>query len=146
MIAKINGFALLGLDGVPIEVEVDINNGLPAFEVVGLADTAVKESKERVRSAIKNSGRSVPIKRITINLAPADVKKEGSVLDLAIAIGVLTASTQLQAELSDIVFLGELSLDGSLRRINGVLPILISAMNMGYKKFSSRYERRISVL
>ena len=135
MIAKINGFALLGLDGVPIEVEVDINNGLPAFEVVGLADTAVKESKERVRSAIKNSGRSVPIKRITINLAPADVKKEGSVLDLAIAIGVLTASTQLQAELSDIVFLGELSLDGSLRRINGVLPILISAMNMGYKKF-----------
>jgi len=135
MIAKINGFALLGLDGVPIEVEVDINNGLPAFEVVGLADTAVKESKERVRSAIKNSGRSVPIKRITINLAPADVKKEGSILDLAIAIGVLTASTQLQAELSDIVFLGELSLDGSLRRINGVLPILISAMNMGYKKF-----------
>ena len=103
--------------------------------MVGLADTAVKESKERVRSAIKNSGRSVPIKRITINLAPADVKKEGSILDLAIAIGVLTASTQLQAELSDVVFLGELSLDGSLRRINGVLPILISAMNMGYKKF-----------
>ncbi len=135
MIAKVNAFTLLGLKGIPIEVEVDINNGLPAFEVVGLADTAVKESKERVRSAIKNSGRNVPIKRITINLAPADVKKEGSTLDLAIALGVLNASAQLQADLSDTVVLGELSLDGSLRRINGVLPILISALNAGFKKF-----------
>ena len=135
MIAKINSFALQGLNGVPIEVEVDINNGLPAFEVVGLADTAVKESKERVRSAVKNSGRTMPIKRVTINLAPADVKKEGSVLDLAIAVGVLVASTQLQADLSDTILLGELSLDGSLRRVNGVLPILISAYNAGFKKF-----------
>ena len=89
MIAKINGFSLIGLDGVAVEVEVDINNGLPAFDVVGLADTAVKESKERVRSAIKNSGRNLPVKHITINLAPADVKKEGSNLDLAIAMGIL---------------------------------------------------------
>ena len=135
MIAKVNGYTLIGLQGVPIEVEVDINNGLPAFDVVGLADTSVKESKERVRSAIKNSGRNMPIKHITVNLAPADVKKEGSALDLALAIGVLISSGQLEAEVSNIVFLGELSLDGSLRRINGVLPTLISALEQGYAKF-----------
>lgn len=135
MIAKINCFSLIGLNGFPIDVEVDINNGLPAFEVVGLADTAVKESKERVRSAIKNSGRSMPTKRITINLAPADIKKEGSLLDLSIAIGILKASGQLQVDTNGIIFLGELSLDGSLRRVNGVLPILISALKAGYSKF-----------
>ncbi len=135
MIAKVNGFSLIGLQGVAIEVEVDINNGLPCFDVVGLADTAVKESKERVRSAIKNSGRNIPVKHITINLAPADVKKEGSALDLAIAMGILISSGQLDADVKDVVFLGELSLDGSLRRVNGVLPILISALDMGYKKF-----------
>ena len=127
MIAKINGFTLIGLEGIPIEVEVDINNGLPAFDIVGLADTAVKESKERVRSAIKNSGRTMPVKHITANLAPADVKKEGSSLDLALAIGVLVASGQLEADANGIVFLVELSLDGTLRRVNGVLPIMISA-------------------
>ena len=135
MIAKVNGFALIGLEGVPIEVEVDMNNGLPAFDVVGLADTAVKESKERVRSAIKNSARNVPIKHITVNLAPADVKKEGSSLDLPIAIGILLSSGQLVADVSDVVLLGELSLDGNLRRINGVLPTLISALDAGFKKF-----------
>lgn len=135
MIAKILGYALNGLSGIPIDVEVDINNGLPAFEIVGLADTAVKESKERVRSAVKNSGRVMPTKRITANLAPADVKKEGSALDVAIAIGVLKASGQLIAETEGVIFLGELSLDGQLRRINGVLPMLISARENGYKKF-----------
>lgn len=135
MISKIYGFALLGLDGIPIEIEIDINNGLPAFDIVGLADTAVKESKERVRSAIKNSGRNMPIRHVTVNLAPASVKKEGSNLDLPLALGVLIASGQLDADVSDTVFMGELSLDGSLRRINGVLPALISAMGMGYKKF-----------
>lgn len=135
MIAKISSFTLLGLKGIPISVEVDVNNGLPAFEVVGLADTAVKESKERVRSAIKNSGKIVPTRRLTINLAPADVKKEGSTLDLSLAIGVLVASGQLVADTDGIVFLGELSLDGSLRRINGVLPTIISACAHGFKKF-----------
>ncbi len=135
MIAKITSFSLLGLNGIPLSVEVDVNNGLPSFEIVGLADTAVKESKERVRSAVKNSGRSMPTKKITANLAPADVKKEGSALDLAIAIGVLKASGQLLAQTDDLVFLGELSLDGSLRRINGVLPLLISAYEKGYNKF-----------
>ena len=135
MIAKIFSFSLIGLKGIPIELEVDVSNGLPAFDIVGLADTAVKESKERVRSAIKNSGFSVPTRRLTANLAPADVKKEGSSLDLALSIGVLKASGQLVAETDGIVFLGELSLDGSLRRINGVLPTLISALSEGYKKF-----------
>ncbi|MBQ3220155.1 MAG: ATP-binding protein, partial [Clostridia bacterium] len=135
MIAKVKGFSLIGLSGVPIEVEVDVNNGLPAFEIVGLADTAVKESKERIRSAIKNSGRTLPTRRITANLAPADVKKEGSSLDLPLAIGVLKATGQLNADTDGIIFIGELSLDGSLRRVNGVLAILIAALDLGYTKF-----------
>ncbi len=135
MIAKVNGFTLIGLEGVAIDVEVDINNGLPAFDIVGLADAAVKESKERVRSAIKNSGRNMPIKHITINLAPAGERKEGPSLDLAIAIGVLKSSGQLECDTNGTIFLGELSLDGSVRRVNGVLPTLISALGMGYKKF-----------
>lgn len=135
MIAKVNGFSLIGISGVPIEVEVDVNNGLPAFDVVGLADTAVKESKERVRSAIKNSGRAIPTRRITVNLAPADVKKEGSNLDLAMSIGVLKATGQLDVDTNGIIFIGELSLDGSLRRVNGVLAILISALDLGFTKF-----------
>ena len=135
MLAKVYSYTLIGLKGIPITVEVDVNNGLPAFEIVGLADTAVKESKERVRTAIKNSGRAVPTRRLTANLAPADVKKEGSNLDLALAIGVLKSSGQLIADTDGIIFLGELSLDGSLRRINGVLPILISALDEGYKTF-----------
>ena len=135
MIAKINGFALNGLSGEVVSVEVDINNGLPSFDIVGLADTAVKEAKERVRSAIKNSGRNMPTRKITANLAPADIKKEGSGFDLSLAIGVLTASGQLVCSVDDVIFMGELSLDGSLRKINGVLPSIISAMKKGYKKF-----------
>ncbi len=135
MIAKVLGYTLKGLNGVPVIVEVDINNGLPAFDIVGLADTAVKEAKERVRSALKNSGRAVPPKKLTVNFAPADIKKEGSSLDLALAIGVLKASSQLIADTDGIVFVGELSLDGELRRVNGVLPTLISALSQGYKKF-----------
>ncbi len=135
MIAKVLGYALKGLEGVPVIVEVDINNGLPAFDVVGLADTAVKEAKERVRSALKNSGRAVPPRKLTVNFAPADIKKEGSSLDLALAIGILKASSQLEADTDGIIFVGELSLDGELRRVNGVLPTLISALAQGYKKF-----------
>lgn len=135
MIAKILSYALTGLNGIPVSVEVDINNGLPSFDIVGLADTSVKESKERVRAAIKNSGRIMPVKKITANLAPADVKKEGSALDLALAIGVLKSCSQLTASTDGYVFLGELSLDGSLRRVNGVLPIIISAVSEGYNKF-----------
>ncbi len=135
MIAKVLSYTLIGLVGEKIDVEVDVNSGLPSFEIVGLPDTAVKESKERVRSAIKNSGRQIPTKKITFNLAPADVKKEGSSLDLALAVGVLKASGQILSDVTDIVFLGELSLDGSLRRINGILPLLISAYKDGIKTF-----------
>lgn len=135
MIAKILSYCLIGLTGVPVNVEVDVSNGLPAFDVVGLGDTAIKESRERIRAAIKNSGRTIPTKRITANLAPADVKKEGSALDLPLAIGVLKSSAQLIADTDDTVFFGELSLDGSLRRVNGALPIIISAISDGYKKF-----------
>lgn len=138
MIAKTLSYALFGLSGFPVEIEVDVNNGLPGFDIVGLADTAVKESKERVRSAIKNSGRVFPPRKITANLAPASIKKEGSSLDLALAIGVLKACGQLEIEneqTENLILLGELSLDGSLRRIDGVLPIIISAMAEGYKKF-----------
>lgn len=135
MLSKVNGFALVGLDGIPVVVEVDVGNGLPAYDIVGCPDTAVKESRERVRSALKNSGRLVPPRKITVNLAPAGVKKEGSNFDLAIAVGILKATGQLEADTDGYVFLGELSLDGSLRRINGVLPLLISAVDAGFTKF-----------
>ena len=135
MIAKIQSYTLQGLTGVPVSVEVDVNNGLPAFDIVGLGDAAVKESKERVRSAVKNSGRILPAKKITANFAPAFIKKSGSAFDLALAVGVLAATGQLVMGDNGTVFLGELSLDGSLRKVAGVLPMLISALSDGYKTF-----------
>ncbi len=133
MLSQVNSTALLGLDGYIVNVESDISNGLPAFDIVGLPDAAVKESKERIRAAIKNSGLTMPSKRITINLAPADVKKEGAHFDLPIAIGIIAASEQLSSPDTDCIFLGELSLNGDLRRINGVLPMVISAYQKGIK-------------
>lgn len=135
MLSKVTSFALSGLDGVPVTAETDINNGIPSYELVGLPDAAVKESRERVRSALKNSGRKFPLSKITVNLAPADVKKEGSAFDLAIAVGILRATEQLRADCSGIVFLGELALDGALRPVSGMLPLLISAKAAGYKTF-----------
>ncbi|MBE5756749.1 MAG: ATP-binding protein [Clostridiales bacterium] len=135
MLAKTKSYSLIGLDGFCVEIEVDVNNGLPSFEIVGLPDTAVKESKERVRSAIKNSGRKVFPQKITVNLAPAGIKKEGSLLDLGIAVGLLKVSGQLNFSVEDYIFIGELSLDGTLRHANGIMPLLISAFNDGYKKF-----------
>ena len=136
MIAKIICYTLNGLEGVPVEVETDVNRGIPAYDMVGLPDTAVKESKERVRSALKNSGMLFPMNRITVNFAPADIKKEGASFDLAIAISLLKASEQLVgADVQDTVFLGELALSGDLRPISGLLPILISAKGHGYTRF-----------
>lgn len=141
MLSKILSYALNGIDGFLVEVEVDITGGLPKFELVGLGDTAIKESKERVRSAIRNSGYEYPAKAITINLAPADLKKEGPFYDLAIAIGVVCASAKYKTEeidpqkLSEYVIVGELSLDGKVKHVKGVLPLLISARKAGYKKF-----------
>lgn len=134
MISKINSCAVIGLDCEPVEVELDISAGLPGITVVGLPDTAVQESKERVRSAIKNSGFKYPTTRITINLAPADIKKEGPAYDLPIAIGILMASKQLNADLSTSLFVGELALEGKLRHTNGMLPIALYAKQKGFKK------------
>lgn len=134
MLAKVISAAVIGLDAVPITVEVDIaSQGLPSFTIVGLPDKAVEESKERVRAALKNSGADFPAKRITVNLAPADLPKEGPAYDLPIALGILIASEQLINDLNinESIFLGELSLDGSLRRIWGVLPSAIMARDKG---------------
>ncbi len=136
MIASIHSFALNGLDGVPVTVEADVNKGLPSYELVGLPDAAVKESRERVRSAIKNSGFSFPTHKITVNLAPAELKKEGAGFDLAVALCLLKASGQLAANAADgYVFLGELGLGGELRPVNGILPMLISARDRGFARF-----------
>ncbi len=134
MLSKINSCAVVGLDCEAVEVELDISPGLGNVTVVGLPDTAVKESKERVRAAIKNSGFNYPTTRITINLAPADVKKAGPAYDLPIAIGMLGASKQLDVDIESSLFVGELSLDGKLRHTNGVLPIAIYAKEKKYKR------------
>jgi len=127
MLAKVFSFGLLGIEAYPVEIEVDVSRGLPAVTLVGLADTAIRESKERVKSAIKNSGFDWPGERITVSLAPSDIKKEGASFDLAIALGILAATGQLNHErLKDYYILGELSLDGSLRPIRGILPISVA--------------------
>ncbi len=124
MLARVFSFGLLGIEAYPVEIEVDISRGLPAVTLVGLADTAIRESKERVKSAIKNSGFEWPAERITVSLAPSDIKKEGTSFDLAIALGILAATEQLNSErMRDYYILGELSLDGSLRPTRGILPI-----------------------
>src|SRR3990167_7323918 len=133
MLAKVTSAAVIGLDAVPITVEVDIAaQGLPSFTIVGLPDKAVEESRERVRAALKNSGADLPPKKITVNLAPADLPKEGPAYDLPIALGILIASEQLKAEITGSIFLGEISLDGSLRRIWGVLPCAIMTRDKNF--------------
>ena len=135
MYARTYGETTYGLDGVLVIVEVDIANGLPSFDIVGLPDTAVKEARERVRAAIKNSGFSFPTTRITVNLAPADIKKDSSGLDLAIAVGILAASGQIhQLDCLEAVFIGELSLEGTIRSVNGVLPMLLHAYSKNKQK------------
>ncbi len=135
MLAKVQSYALSGLEGVCVTVEADISKGMPSYEMVGLPDTAVKESKERVRSAIKNSGLEFPSHKITVNFAPAYVKKEGSAFDLPVAISLLLAYGELCAAVHEYVFLGELALNGDLRPVSGVLPSVISARDKGFRKF-----------
>lgn len=128
MLSTVSSYGLTGINGYRIKCEIDINRGLPGYDIVGLVGTAIKESKERVRSAIKNSGLNYPIDKVTINLAPADTKKEGPVYDLPIALAILAAMGQVDNEkVKEFIVLGELGLDGGVRKINGVLPILISA-------------------
>ena len=131
MLAKVTSCAVVGLEGAIIEVEVDISPGLPSLTIVGLPDKAVQEAKERVRSAIKNSGYKFPTRRVTVNLAPADLKKEGPAYDLPIAIGILSSSGQLNADFTHCIFLGELSLDGKLRHTHGILPMVALAKDKG---------------
>ena len=136
MFAKTFGAGIFGLNGVLLTVEVDISNGIPGLDIVGLPDTAVRESKERVRAAIRNAGFEFPCRRITVNLAPADLKKDGSGLDLPIALGILAATEQLgSGDLSKIAFAGELSLDAQVRSIAGALPMAIMCREQGLKKF-----------
>lgn len=133
-ISKIYTATTFGLEALPVEIEADLSNGLPSFNIVGLGDKAVEESKERVRAAIKNSGLNFPQKRITVNLAPADLKKEGPIFDLAIAVALLVASSQIEVNPKEKLFLGELSLDGRLRHTNGILPIAHYAKKRGIKE------------
>lgn len=135
MLAHVLSSAVIGIDAAPITVEVDISTSVPMWSLVGLPDAAVKESQERVRSAIRNSAFEFPLRRITINLAPADVKKEGPSFDLPIAVGILVASGQLSGQiLADTVIVGELSLDGSVRSVAGVLPIALAAKANGIRR------------
>ena len=134
MFSRINSMGLFGMDSYMVEVECDISQGLPRFDIVGLPDAAINESKNRVRSAIKNSGYGFPASRITINLAPADTKKEGSVYDLPILIALLIAGRQLNINSENTAFIGELSLDGRIRRVNGALPMVICAQKHGIKR------------
>ena len=136
MLAKVVSFGLKGVEGYKVDIETDVSNGLPHFEIVGLADTAIKEAKERVRSGIKNSALEYPTKRITVNLAPADMKKEGAIYDLGIAVGILSCNSEYEIKNEkEYAYLGELSFDGSIKKIKGVLPLLISARALGYHKF-----------
>src|SRR5215831_9545735 len=133
MLAKVTSAALVGLDAHLVDVEVDIAGGLPQFSVVGLPDTTVRESRDRVRSALKNTGFHFPAKRITVNLAPAGVKKEGSGLDLAIAVGILVSEDVIpQAMLEKRALIGELSLDGRVKSITGALSFAL-ACRSGYE-------------
>lgn len=134
MFARINSMGLFGIDSYMVGVEVDYGQGLPRIDVVGLPDAAVSESRNRVRSAIKNSGYTFPQSRITINLSPADIRKEGPVYDLPILIAILKAGEQLRCNIDDCAFVGELSLDGLVRHVNGVLPMVIRAQKNGIKK------------
>lgn len=136
MLSIIKSMSLKGLEGYIVNVQVDVSSGLPEWEIVGLPDVSIKESKERVRTAIKNSGYELFSKRILVNLAPADIRKEGSYLDLPIAIGVLYGMRELKPNkrIDNIAFVGELSLDGKINKINGILPICIEAKKLGIKE------------
>lgn len=134
MVVKCNSFGINGIDGYKVEVESSIQLGLPAFDMVGLPDAAVKESRDRVKSAFKNCGFKLPSAHITFNLAPADIKKEGPIYDLPIMVNLLKLTGQITADLSDCAFIGELSLSGELRGINGVLAMVIKACECGIKR------------
>ncbi len=135
MLSIVKSMALNGLEGYLIEVQVDVSPGMPSWEIVGLPDISVKEAKERVKTAIKNSGYELLSRKIIINLAPANTRKEGSLFDLSIAVGMLiNLEVIVKNNIKDIAFIGELSLDGKLNKVNGILPMCIEAKRLGIKK------------
>jgi magnesium chelatase family protein len=134
MFVKVNSMSVIGMESYPVFVEVDTSQGLPQFSTVGLPDASVKESRDRIKAAIKNSGYRFPRSHVTVNLAPADIKKEGTGFDLPIAVGILAAEELIKEScLRDCFFIGELSLDGSIKRVNGVLPAAFKAKEIGVK-------------
>ncbi|MDI3518329.1 MAG: magnesium chelatase family protein, partial [Caldanaerobacter sp.] len=140
MLSKVKTMAILGIDAYVVDVEIDLGTGIPSFDIVGLGDTEVKEARDRVRAAIKNSGFDFPLKKITVNLAPADIKKEGTAFDLPLAVGILKGTEVVKNDLENIAFIGELSLDGSLRGVNGVLPMVMGAKESGILSVVVPYE------
>ena len=140
MLAKVYSYGLIGLNGFLVTVEASIMNGIGNYQTVGLPDTAVKESKERIHAAIRQSGMSYPVANIIVNLAPADLRKEGSIYDLPIALAILQASGQIRPIPENTIALGELALDGTIRPVNGVLPMMIDAFANGYKEFFIPWE------
>ena len=143
MVAKVSSLGLIGLKAYSIAVEVYIDNGVPCFEIVGLPDVAIKESRERVKAALKNCGFNFPSGRIIVNLAPADKKKIGPLYDLPILLGILKASEQISCNLKEACFLGELSLSGKIRKCYGVLPISIEAAKAGFKQIYVPFENSV---
>ncbi len=138
MLSKIKSMSLEGLNGYLVEIQTDISGGIPSFDIVGLPDIRVKEAKERVKTAIKNSGMEFPSRKIVVNLSPADKKKEGTFFDLSIAVGILISIGEISRieinEFSNTIFIGELSLDGRINKINGILPMCIEAVKLGIKR------------
>ena len=136
MLAIVKTMALNGLDGYLVEVQADVTGGLPYFEIIGLPDTSIREAKERVKSSIKNIGIEFQSRRYLINLAPANIRKEGTAFDLPIAVSILLATNRIKKndKLQDTIFIGELSLDGKINSINGVLPICVEAKKLGIKR------------
>ena len=135
MVSRLFSMGIFGMDAFTVEVEADLSSGLPSFEVVGLPDASVKESRDRVRSAVKNCGFDFPVSKITVNLAPADKRKEGPIYDLPILVALLKASGQIAADFENSVLIGELSLTGETRPVRGILPMAIGAREAGFKKF-----------
>lgn len=143
MFSKVSSLGIFGIDAFTVTVECDISQGLPRFDLVGLPDNAVKESRERVRASVKNCDLDFPVSRITVNIAPADIKKEGSLYDLPVLISILKGSGQLKGDTDGFAFVGELSLDGEIRKINGVLPMLLKAKEEGIKGVFIPYDNML---